>query len=231
MNDFLNYSKSIPWDEYLITEKDVYDEMGYRNEDPPQKDFRDIIQNLIGEIKNCSETPSMLFTAVNGILQNDTLSLNETDFNIGHIIAAQLRKSATYIVFAATAGHSFSDWQDRLAKEGDIAKIYITNILGSIIAEKTADKMELALEAVLPEGIHHTNRFSPGYCGWQVSEQKKLFSLFPVKEPCGITLTDSCLMLPIKSVSGIIGLGKNVHKLEYSCGLCTAEFCYKRKKK
>ena len=36
-------------------------------------------------------------------------------------------------------------------------------------------------------------------------------------------------MTPIKSVSGVIGLGDTVRKLDYSCGLCDYRQCYKRK--
>lgn len=38
-------------------------------------------------------------------------------------------------------------------------------------------------------------------------------------------------MIPIKSVSGIIGTGSAVHKVDYTCGLCTYDACYRRKKK
>ena len=54
--------------------------------------------------------------------------------------------------------------------------------------------------------------------------------LFPVTSPCGIRLTDSSLMIPIKSVSGVIGVGTDVRKLEYTCGLCTYENCYRKRK-
>ncbi|MEO5098808.1 methionine synthase, partial [Bacteroides thetaiotaomicron] len=37
-------------------------------------------------------------------------------------------------------------------------------------------------------------------------------------------------MVPIKSVSGVIGTGTNVRKLEYTCGLCTYENCYRKRK-
>ena len=38
-------------------------------------------------------------------------------------------------------------------------------------------------------------------------------------------------MVPIKSVSGIIGLGEKVRRLDYTCGLCDFKQCYKRKLK
>ena len=112
-----------------------------------------------------------------------------------------------------------------------MVKIYIADSLGSIIAEKTADCMEVALaEYIREKNWKHTNRYSPGYCGWHVSEQQKLFPLFPIAAPCGIRLTDSSLMVPINSVSGVIGTGTNVRKLEYTCGLCTYENCYRKRK-
>ena len=91
------------------------------------------------------------------------------------------------------------------------------------------------VELVLQENIDklgwkHTNRFSPGYCGWHVAQQQMLFPLFD-SHTCGVQLTDSSLMIPIKSVSGIMGVGREVRKLDYTCGLCTFEKCYKRKKR
>ena len=75
-----------------------------------------------------------------------------------------------------------------------------------------------------------TNRYSPGYCNWDVSEQYKLFSFFP-KEFCGIKLSDSALMQPIKSVSGIIGAGRQVQKREYRCGICSQKNCIMRNRR
>ena len=110
-----------------------------------------------------------------------------------------------------------------------MVRVFIADSLGSVIAEKCADQMETALQESIDKlGWHHTNRFSPGYCGWHVSQQQLLFPLFD-GHTCGVRLTDSSLMLPIKSVSGIIGLGKEVRRLDYTCGLCNFEKCYKRK--
>ena len=125
-----------------------------------------------------------------------------------------------------------SQWlRHRLKEQGDMVRVFIADALGSVIAEKCADQMEKALQESIDKlGWKHTNRFSPGYCGWHVSQQQLLFPLFQ-GHTCGVKLTDSSLMIPIKSVSGIIGLGEKVRKLEYTCGLCDFKQCYKRKKK
>ena len=78
--------------------------------------------------------------------------------------------------------------------------------------------------------FRRTNRYSPGYCGWNVSEQKNIFQLIPEKF-CGIELTDSCVMVPMKSVSGIIGIGKEVRYNPYTCNLCKMENCFYRNSK
>lgn len=66
------------------------------------------------------------------------------------------------------------------------------------------------------EGMVTTNRFNPGYCGWDVTEQHKLFSLM-ADNYCGIRLTESALMDPVKSGSGFIGIGKSVKRVPYTC--------------
>jgi hypothetical protein len=60
-----------------------------------------------------------------------------------------------------------------------------------------------------------------------VADQHKLFSFFP-ENCCGVSLTESALMHPIKSVSGIIGLGKEVRYREYTCNLCGLAECFYR---
>jgi len=75
-----------------------------------------------------------------------------------------------------------------------------------------------------------TNRYSPGYCGWDVAEQQKLFQLMP-DNFCGVKLNDSSLMDPEKSVSGFIGIGENVRYNPYTCGLCDMKDCIYRKLK
>ena len=114
---------------------------------------------------------------------------------------------------------------------GDLLKGYVYDVIGSEVVEAAADMMqeELKVEAAA-RGKNITNRFSPGYCGWDVAEQHKLFSFFR-DNFCGITLTGSALMNPIKSVSGLIGIGENVKYAPYQCHLCDDRNCIYRNRK
>jgi hypothetical protein len=108
-------------------------------------------------------------------------------------------------------------------------------VIGSIAADKTAELIQKELEIRCRQnGLSISDRFSPGYCEWSVSEQKLLFDLFPPKT-FGIELTESSLMNPVKSVSGIIGIGKSLSQKGYQCQWCNDKDCFagklKRKKK
>ena len=211
--------KILTYNDLIITPADVYEQMGYHDTEP-DADTKAELTQIINEVSQWLHPQFSYFV----------VSVQPT-FDMGNIILRQLRGSEAYALFICTAGVAYEAYQQRLKEQGDMVRVFIADALGSVIAEKCADQMEIALQESIDKlGWKHTNRFSPGYCGWHVSQQQLLFPLFQ-GHTCGVTLTDSSLMLPIKSVSGIIGLGKSVRKLDYTCGLCDFKQCYKRKKK
>ena len=105
---------------------------------------------------------------------------------MGKIILRQLRGSEAYALFVCTSGSEYENFQQRLKEQGDMVRVFIADALGSVIAEKCADQMEATLQENIDKlGWHHTNRFSPGYCGWHVSQQQLLFPLFE-GHTCGV---------------------------------------------
>lgn len=211
--------KILTYDDLLIAPADVYEQMGYHDAEPDEVTQQETVA-ILSEVRQWLR-PQFSYFVVSV----------QPAFDMGKIILRQLRGSEAYALFISTAGVEFEAYQQRLKEQGDMVRVFIADALGSVIAEKCADQMEITLQESIDKlGWKHTNRFSPGYCGWHVSQQQLLFPLFQ-GHTCGVTLTDSSLMVPIKSVSGIIGLGKDVHKLDYTCGLCDFKQCYKRKKK
>ena len=211
--------KTLSFEELGITAADVYEQMGYHDAQPDKATQQETAM-ILKEVSQWLR-PQFSYFVVN----------KQPDFEMGNIILRQLRGSEAFALFVCTSGLEFEAYQQRLKEQGDMVRVFIADALGSVIAEKCADQMEKALQESIDKlGWKHTNRFSPGYCGWHVSQQQLLFPLFQ-GHTCGVKLTDSSLMIPIKSVSGIIGLGKKVRKLEYTCGLCDFKQCYKRKKK
>ena len=154
-----------------------------------------------------------------------SITLNGTVLNTDFIIVKQLNNVKKVAVFACTAGSIISDLSQKCLQKDNVLEGYILDVLGSVVVEKAMDMIQKSLELdMLKHHLQITKRFSPGYCGWDVAEQSKLFTMLP-DNFCNIKLTDSALMIPKKSISGIIGIGKNVASDKYFCESCPKSEC------
>lgn len=196
---------------------------------------KSLVDELIDEIlKESAEISDIkaqyqIFNKVYFNRENKTVSIENHQFNIEKIVFGQLKKAGSIAVFICTAGAEIGLQSRKAMNERDLLKGYIYDVIGSEIVESAADLMQEDLEKkMLASGKKITNRYSPGYCNWNVSEQHKLFSLLP-DNFCGIRLTPSALMDPVKSVSGFIGIGENVVNNAYTCRMCNMNDCVYRK--
>ena len=226
------YSATLHYDQLGISLSEIYEQMGYGDQ-VPDEEVQAEVAAVLRQVSPLLQARFCFFiTKGIHLLPEHRLQVMGKDFAIGRIISRQLHGAGAYALFVATAGEEFEVLQQQLKRQGDMVRVFIADAIGSVIAEKAADRMEERLQQeISPYGWSHTNRFSPGYCGWDVSQQQVLFPLFGTPTPCGVSLTPSSLMQPVKSVSGIIGVGQQVRKLEYTCGLCNFKDCYKRKKR
>ena len=162
------------------------------------------------------------------IANNSQILVDGIEFGIGKTVAKELRNTTLVSLLICTAGEGISRRSQELLKGENPVLGYVFDVLGSMIVETVADQLQKEIKQIaFSRGLSITNRYSPGYCKWSVADQHKLFSFFP-PNCCGIRLTDSALMYPIKSVSGMIGLGKEVKFREYTCDLCSQIECFHR---
>lgn len=200
--------------------------MGYEAGTAPEP-FPELISEILSVADSYCNIQGgyRLFEDIERDKKNHFFRINEITFDIKRIISNQLRKSEKAALFVCTAGPGIGEWSKELMSGGDLMKGYVVDVIGSEIVEKAMDKVQdhLAKEMEAKDlGI--TDRYSPGYCDWHVSEQQKLFSLLP-ENYCGIKLSPSSLMYPIKSVSGVIGIGAEAQKKGYVCHTCTMKNC------
>jgi hypothetical protein len=200
-----------------------------------QGESLETISELISEILKESETICTIkaeYRIFNDVHFNDagkTVEINNLVFNIKKIVYSQIKRSESIAIFLCTAGEEIGIRSRKSMKDGDLLRGYIYDVVGSEIVEAAADLMQDELEKTMISSMKKiTNRYSPGYCGWDVAEQHKLFKLIP-DNYCGIRLNDSALMDPIKSVSGFIGIGMNVKRNSYTCKLCDMKDCIYRR--
>lgn len=189
-----------------------------------------LVDQYLGECLQVS-SPSAAFV-LSEVTESDSsheISIPELTFQSGKIIRKMLRHSTSYALFLVTAGPEPEKLVKMLMDQGNYLEGYITDLIASALVEAVANQVEEEIRSLASkQGMKITNRYSPGYCSWEVEEQQKLFSLFP-KECCGISLSESSLMNPVKSASGIIGLGSNVEYRDYTCEICSMKECLFRK--
>ncbi len=162
--------------------------------------------------------------------QSKTVASHGHLFETRQIVTRQLKNSEHFAWFVCTAGEEISRYTRQLMDEGDLIKGYVADVLANVVVEAAMDRIQSRLEAEMAKiGLKITNRYSPGYCNWDIAEQKKLFTVFP-ENYLDIALSESCLMIPVKSVSGIIGIGKEVKFNNYTCQLCSDKACLYRNK-
>lgn len=150
-------------------------------------------------------------------------------FNTQRIVVSQLGGATQAAVFACSIGSKLETWARNLMHSEDPVLGFIADAVGSAVAEALADRLHDHVGQVMDQqGLGITNRYSPGYCNWSVAEQHGLFQLLP-EAFCGITLNETALMHPIKSVSGLIGVGATVKRNDYLCAVCRVPDCTYRR--
>lgn len=141
----------------------------------------------------------------------------------GEDLPALLRDCDRCVIFALTLGDGPEALMRRAAPVSP-AKALVLDACASAACEAACDLLQAQLESRLcaPEGLFATDRFSPGYGDLPLSVQPRLLELLDAQRQCGLTLTESWIMTPRKSVTAIFGLAdKPQGKRAQGCGACS----------
>jgi len=143
------------------------------------------------------------------------------------VIAQLLEDCYQVAIFLVTIGKYLEETTAQLAKDGLILQATVLDAIGSGAVEKVADFVQDGIKEIAEaQGLVTSRRFSPGYCDWNIGQQRMLFYAL-TGNTLGIRLTGECLMIPQKSISGIIGIGPSIDSVEnYNpCKTCTKQDC------
>jgi hypothetical protein len=135
-------------------------------------------------------------------------------------------------LFAVTVGAGVCNEISRLFEVNDPALGYMLDSIASLGAEQLATAMAHELEQESGDQAIRVLPYSPGYCGWDLSGQARLFAVLQPEE-IGISLNPRFLMQPIKSVSGVlVAAPGEVHAFPAGsfafCAECRNQTCQER---
>ena len=128
------------------------------------------------------------------------------------------KRSDNLALFVFTLGVKVSDRIHDLMVEKDYPLGYMMDRIASESVENAAAFAEI--DFAKSSKTEKAFLYSPGYCGWHITAQHKIFE-FLKPEEIGVTLSDSSLMSPIKSVTGILISGeKDIHRFKNNYSFC-----------
>lgn len=142
----------------------------------------------------------MVATRVSFVRHENTLDFPTFSAESAALAKCLLGCKEAYL-FAVTLGMQNERWLHRLSLLSP-AKHFLSDALSSAYAEAAADYAN----ALLEKEKTLTNRFSPGYGDLPLSLQPHLLSALNANKLLHITLSDTLLMIPQKSITAIVGI-------------------------
>jgi hypothetical protein len=174
--------------------------------------------------------PSLHYRIVKpSVMDKDVIQLDETVKFTSAKLAETLKNAEKIVCFVGTIGTEVEKEINRLLGKQKLADAYILDAMASVAVENMIDRFQELMEKRFnAEDSTVTLRFSPGYCDWPVTQQKKLFNIFDPKQ-LDVELLDSCLMKPRKSISGVFGITPQESITYNPCRDCPTRNCESRR--
>lgn len=185
---------------------------------------RRLIEACLLELEQ-AVTPHSISQITDLSIDGDRLSMG--GFTVtSRYLARHLRNCRQAVLMAATLGPG----ADRLLKQKacvDMSAAVVMQACAAAMIEAVCDDVQAQVASAAQErGLYVRPRFSPGYGDWPLSDQKALLDRLEAAKRIGLTVTDSLMLAPTKSVTAVIGLtdqpgGCHVHK----CQTCNKTDC------
>lgn len=160
----------------------------------------DLIDRCCDEVNGCvkSKTLHRIFDCT---VTDDSLIIGDMVFKSSRL-AENLKGCKRVCVFGATLGTEC----DRLLRTYSTTDIARSMVLQACLASKIEEVCDDLEDKLKGEGLSLRQRYSPGYFDLDIKENKKIFELLELTKRIGLSITDTCQMVPTKSVTAFIGI-------------------------
>ena len=214
-----------------IDKQQILSHIGYCDDYEPSARITSLVNDYIENYHGLIE-PAYSY-AIKDIesVQEDRVTIEDSITFKSKVIAQLLKPCEKVVVFALTIGNHLEEMVCHLAENGLVLQATVLDAIGSGVTEKLAVFAEDRTRRIaFSQGLSASRRFSPGYCDWKLSEQEMVFRALN-GDSAEIRLTERFLMIPQKSVSGIIGIGPDNSNIEnYNpCNGCRKRDCAGRR--
>jgi len=168
--------------------------------------------------------PAAVYAPFSPEVRSGILYINETGIEDPFVIK-MLSGHETVVPYAATCGTELDAWAGGFT---DIYEQFIADSLKALYLSAVQEKLFSEVKNNFFNRKKHISSLNPGSLSeWPITGQSQLFRILgEVSGDIGIVLTESFLMIPNKSVSGIFfGSEEEFH----NCQLCPRDDCPNRR--
>lgn len=168
--------------------------------------------------------------ATSTIMSPEPLILPQT------VISKHLANALKVVVIAVTIGSKLEELVSEYFTNNEYTLGLLLDAAGTTAVEIAADQAcELIKQEVNKQGYSPLFRFSPGYGQWDIRVQPQILSLAHADD-IDVTATPSCMLLPRKSITAVIGLTATIPTENFNqnikdskCHQCQQVNCLARK--
>ncbi len=207
---------SIP---FTLDTKSVFKHLRLRKEN---EHMERVVQELIEIVRPVAKPKAVYEVTCVDNKNEDSLYIGGVRFT-SRFLRVNLDKVERVFPYVATCGREL----DEIAiSPDDFLKYYCFDAIKEMAARSARSYLQDYLTRNYDLG--EVSIMSPGELeDWPITQQKELFSIFGnVEDLIGVKLTESFLMVPLKSMSGICFPSEIRFE---SCQLCPKEMCIERK--
>lgn len=150
-------------------------------------------------------------------------------------IVRHLKQATAVAVLAVTIGSDLEEQAERCFTAGQYTLGLLLDAAGATAVETAADIVsDLIKQQSARQGLTTLPRFSPGYGNWRLTIQPEMLAAAGGQQ-IGLHATESCMLVPRKSITALIGLipakgfDESCQDKSHNCALCTQVNCLARK--
>ncbi len=216
------YKETAQKTEIALNLKEVLRYLGYK-EKMADTETEDLILKIYNETGS-EINLSACFTMCDISLEGETI--NFEGFSVcSKSLSKNLMNCEKCVIFCATAGSGVDRIISKYSRISP-ARAVIAQAVGTSIIEEWCNLLCKRIESKLKsDKLYLRPRFSAGYGDFSLEHQRDIFNLLTPSKHIGVSLTESLMMTPSKSVSGIIGISKE----NKNCTPSGCESCKMRK--
>ena len=184
----------------------------------------ELISELFEAAKKIAKPKVLYREAYVEQISGKCVTIDSVNFE-SEVLAKNLAGIHRVFAYVCTCGTEVDDWSHQ---EGDyVVSLWLDMIKEMFLFDANAYFRNYLKSALQTEKLSSVNPGSGDLENWPISQQRLLFGMIgDVKGQIGVTLSDSFLMSPIKSTSGLLYQSETEF---VNCALCRRENCVGRR--